>query len=364
NQFPIISIPDPLLREANDHEAFAEIRRRTYIGRPDYFEALDRHASGDGGPLVLLGDSGSGKSALLANWLVHWRRDHPKDFIFQHYIGSTADSADHWRLMTRLVAEIKRWSTDPEDLPKSHDDLLRDFPVWLAKARIKAQRDSMRFIIVLDSLNQIEDREHGRLLGWLPSHPFYGPLRLLVSSLPGDTLDVVEKRSWASLRVQPLEPEERHRMIVHYLARFSKKLDAPPLERLVASPAAATPLYLKILLDELRVTGTLMRRALAIDEKSYGQDHPNVAIGLNNLAQLLKATNHLAEAEPVSWRIVEIFLKFTRTTGYHHPHLQTAVMNYAELLIEMGMSSPQIFQKLEALGPEPIEILRQAIGKQ
>jgi hypothetical protein len=28
----------------------------------------------------------------------------------------------------------------------------------------------------------------------------------------------------------------------------------------------------------------LMRRALEIDEKSYGPDHPNVAIRLNNLA--------------------------------------------------------------------------------
>ena len=32
-QFPIADIPDPLTREARDHEAFAEIRRRTYIGR-------------------------------------------------------------------------------------------------------------------------------------------------------------------------------------------------------------------------------------------------------------------------------------------------------------------------------------------
>ena len=41
------------------------------------------------------------------------------------------------------------------------------------------------------------------------------------------------------------------------------------------------------------------RRALAIDETSFGPDHPNVAIGLNNLAQLLQATNRLAEAEPL-----------------------------------------------------------------
>ena len=45
-----------------------------------------------------------------------------------------------------------------------------------------------------------------------------------------------------------------------------------------------------------------MRRALAIDEKSFGPDHPNVARDLNNLAQLLQATNRLAEAEPLMRR--------------------------------------------------------------
>jgi hypothetical protein len=33
----------------------------------------------------------------------------------------------------------------------------------------------------------------------------------------------------------------------------------------------------------------LMRRALAIDEQSYGPEHPEVAIALNNLAALLWA---------------------------------------------------------------------------
>ena len=49
-----------------------------------------------------------------------------------------------------------------------------------------------------------------------------------------------------------------------------------------------------------------MRRALAIDEASYGPDHPNVAIDLNNLASLLWATNRLGEAEPLMRRALAI----------------------------------------------------------
>jgi tetratricopeptide (TPR) repeat protein len=50
----------------------------------------------------------------------------------------------------------------------------------------------------------------------------------------------------------------------------------------------------------------LMRRALAIEERSYGRDHPNVAIRLNNLASLLYARNRLAEAEPLMRRALAI----------------------------------------------------------
>jgi tetratricopeptide (TPR) repeat protein len=50
----------------------------------------------------------------------------------------------------------------------------------------------------------------------------------------------------------------------------------------------------------------MYRRALAIDEKSYGPDHPDVATDLNNLAELLRATNRLAEAEPMYRRALEI----------------------------------------------------------
>jgi hypothetical protein len=38
----------------------------------------------------------------------------------------------------------------------------------------------------------------------------------------------------------------------------------------------------------------LYRRALAIDEASYGPDHPEVATDLNNLAGLMWDTNRLS----------------------------------------------------------------------
>jgi tetratricopeptide (TPR) repeat protein len=95
----------------------------------------------------------------------------------------------------------------------------------------------------------------------------------------------------------------------------------------------------------------LMRRALAIDEKSFGPEHPNVAIRLNNLAQLLKATNRLGEAEPLMRRHLLIFKEFNQATRHQHPHWHAVLSNYRELLAAMKLNQKQIEAKLrEVLG--------------
>jgi tetratricopeptide (TPR) repeat protein len=89
------------------------------------------------------------------------------------------------------------------------------------------------------------------------------------------------------------------------------------------------------LAELLRVTNRLaeaeplMRRALTIDEKSYGPDHPEVAIDLNNLAELLRATDRLAEAEPLYRRALAIWKK---SLGPDHPQVATGLNNLALLL--------------------------------
>ena len=73
----------------------------------------------------------------------------------------------------------------------------------------------------------------------------------------------------------------------------------------------------------------MMRRALTIDENSFGTEHPNVAIRLNNLATLLQATNRLAEAEPLMRRALAID---ENSFGTEHPEVATDLNNLAQLL--------------------------------
>jgi hypothetical protein len=85
---------------------------------------------------------------------------------------------------------------------------------------------------------------------------------------------------------------------------------------------------------------------LAIDEASYGNDHPNVAIRLNNLALLLQDTNRLAEAEPLSGRAARILLA---SLGMDHPNTQKAKGNYLKILQAQSLPETEIEAKLVAL---------------
>jgi tetratricopeptide (TPR) repeat protein len=73
----------------------------------------------------------------------------------------------------------------------------------------------------------------------------------------------------------------------------------------------------------------LMRRGLVIEERSNGKDHPNVATQLNNLAGLLQATNRLAEAEPLMRRALAID---EASYGLNHPNVARDLNNLAQLL--------------------------------
>ena len=83
--------------------------------------------------------------------------------------------------------------------------------------------------------------------------------------------------------------------------------------------------------DKVAEAEPLFRRALAIDEKNLAPDDHEVAIRLNNLAELLRSTNRLAEAEPLFRRALAIDEK---SLGPDHPYVAIRLSNLAELFCD------------------------------
>ena len=247
--YPEASIPEPLDRAEADHEAYAGSRRRVYIARRSYLESLDAHALRDGPPLVVLGESGGGKSALLANWTQQWREQHPETPVLLHFIGAAPDSADWMVILRRLLGEFRRKFEVQLEIPDQPDALRAAFANGLHMVAARG-----RLVLVLDALNQIEDRDGAPDLIWLPP-VIPANVRLVVSTLPGRAGDNLKQRDWPVLTVEPLTPSERETLIVDYLKQYAKQLISPHRQRIAAAPQSANGLYLTTLLNELRLFG-------------------------------------------------------------------------------------------------------------
>ncbi len=98
----------------------------------------------------------------------------------------------------------------------------------------------------------------------------------------------------------------------------------------------------------------LYKRALAIREKSLGEEHPDVATSLNNLAGLYRAQGKYAEAEHMYSHALAIREK---SLGKGHPDVATSLNNLAELYITQGK-----YAEAEPLYRRALEIYEKVVG--
>lgn len=210
----------------------------------------------------------------------------------------------------------------------------------------------------------------------------YLGIRLFIENYPGNPLDVRNWKKWTpllphavSLVTHAPDASEAqhlswllgelgnlfHTKGIHAEAerhlRRSLKLD----EACYGLGHPDVALRLNNLAELLRVTNRLeesellIRRALEIDEASYGKDHPNIARDLNNLALLLLATNRLAEAEPLMRRVVDITQMWY---GKDHCKVATSLNNLAALLLDTNRLA-----EAEPLMRRALEIDEHSYGK-
>jgi tetratricopeptide (TPR) repeat protein len=254
--YPADQAPDPYEQEHRGHEAFAHSRSRFYIPAPEIYAALDEHAAGAGLPLVLTGEAGVGKSALLAAWARDCRARNPAALVVSHFVGATAASGDPAAWMRRVMAELRRRNGWPEEVPAQPDEVRREFPDWLVRA------DGEPLILIIDALNQLGHPHE--TLSWLPAR-FPPHVRVLLSSLEGPSLQATRARGWPDLAVPRLDPERQGRLIRSFLGSYSKKLDEDQAAPISRSPACANPLFLLTVLDELRLSGSFEELDRRID---------------------------------------------------------------------------------------------------
>lgn len=246
-KFPEPQAPDAFTLSARMHVAFARERRALYVGGETHLASLDAWAKRSGAPpLLVTGASGSGKSALVANWCA--RRT--SDLVFEHYLGASPDGAEEYRVIRRLWEWLRRISDERIPAPSDTNALIESLGDRFSQAAAHAARNRQIIIIALDGLEKFAGDAP---LRWLPTS-LPPNIRLLASSLHASA--ELNSRGWDTLDVKPLAGAQRLDFVRRSLTRMRKGLSTDRTARIVGHALSSSPLFLKTLLQELRVAAT------------------------------------------------------------------------------------------------------------
>ncbi len=249
--------PGDLQKELDQQQQFMHASCAGFIARSDDFSELDAYVnSPDARPLVLTAPGGTGKSTLLANWIEHRQAQMEpgsRQSIHYRFIGQSDRSTSINALLHYLLREIKEVSGKiMGEIPPDPKKLRQELPKLLEAAGRQGKT-----IIVIDALNQLETGLSD--LSWLPFH-LPGNIKLIISFKQDEpaasaTLQQMQRES-RLVAIKPFTNPEHRRMLVQtYLSHYLKQLDERHLETLIQFPGAQNPLFLKVVLSELRVFG-------------------------------------------------------------------------------------------------------------
>ncbi len=330
---------DPLDAERQQMEAFAISRLRWFQGRTRELQQLTDfiHSTEADAPrlAVLAAVPGQGKSALIAKLGQSIQepkvRSQKPPFLITHFVGATERSATAHALVERLLGELDRSGIEwPADEQKEGEEPKRDFNSLchrLAK-RLGDYAGERMIVILLDALNQLTD---GHDLVWLP-HRLGPSVRVVVScvddsgsrtGVPPVSSDVpapptggtpvplvqspehrvlhaLASRQPAPLRVPlaELTAENVRTIVEEYLHEYCKELDTPHVNAICALPQAKNPLYLLVMLGELRTLGgNDMNRIVGERIAALAHDYPDTVSLFRWVLQRLEVFG----AEAVRW---------------------------------------------------------------
>ena len=98
----------------------------------------------------------------------------------------------------------------------------------------------------------------------------------------------------------------------------------------------------------------LFKQALEVWQKLLGSEHPNVALSMNNLAELYRVQGRYAEAEPLYMQALELYKKLL---GSEHPHVATNMNNLALLYDAQGR-----YAEAESLYVQALAMFEKTLG--
>ena len=232
-----------LQKERAEQGKFLRLAAEGYIARPALNQHLESYINSvETRPLYICAKAGMGKSSFLSNFILEYNAP-----IIYRFSGISDDSYTAQRLAASILTQLGL------SAPSDPKELLLQFPALLAQA---AQQQP--FLLIVDALDQLTGGVYSA--DFLPKVLPQG-LKLIASfrSDTSESLDYMKQIcTYADLFELPSLKEKKEKLdLVHaYLQTYLKELDEPLLDELVGLEGTENPLFLKIILQELRMFGS------------------------------------------------------------------------------------------------------------
>jgi len=263
---------NPVLEEVLRHLSFCRARCESFHGREEVLQVIQGHLSGREGagevmeeepncPFVLFGESGCGKTSLMARAVQMAIQEGQGTLnsrghvVAVRFLGTTADSTDLHKLLRSISSQIwMAYGQDLSSLPSDHQELVEFFKEQVLSL---GTRDRPLYLF-LDSLDQLSPAYNSYAMGWIPkSLPPHN--HLVVSSLPKENGCLENLRSLLSRTQTPfyqvpvLPPNVGIEMMDKWLDKEGLTLTTAQREIVAqALEACSLPLYLRLVFNEAK----------------------------------------------------------------------------------------------------------------
>lgn len=208
-------------RESIKHNS--EISKLTQFYLPDQagFSILDGFIDSDERVLVIDGPTGSGRSALVANWIKS--NNHERRYLY-HSIGAGDSGYDSDQIISRITSFVEREISNGNERP----------------------------LVILDgNFEDLSTENYSKLMAYVFKED--NSFKVIVCHPEGEDF-IFDARTY---HVPVHHGKEYWRSFVNkYLSQYCKRLTSAQIEKIVANPMLRNNTYMKLFLDEVIAFGS------------------------------------------------------------------------------------------------------------